>query len=131
MTKDGYATPTGAALSLINESVLAALIDAAVERRLRAGRLLARSYSQHDRPAWAPTALVFLRAWRDLRSEGHPGVTAVGKTRVMTEDASDEWCGRATKRRSRQTCPVVRLATHVDDGVLAELGARRRAGGAT
>jgi hypothetical protein len=53
-----------------------------------------RTFTQDDRPVWAATKNVYLRAWRALRAEGHAGVTQSGKLRLMTATAADTWMRR-------------------------------------
>lgn len=62
------------------------------------------AYSQHHRPLWLPTANLYLRAWRTLHAERHPGVSAHGKTRCMSRDAAIAWRDRtASEPRKRAT----------------------------
>lgn len=77
-------------------------------------------FTQHVRPSWAPTANVYLRAWRALRDEKHPGVAARGKTRIMTRAAADAWLARAGC-----DAKIAVKGMSIDDEVLAELGAVR------
>ena len=106
---------------------LLALLRALIREEI-ASATTVTSYTQHQRPAWAPTRLVYLRAWRALRDEGHPGVSAVGKTRLMSAAASKDWLARrSTKALHLKLVPATKPS--VDEDVLAELGVRRRAGG--
>jgi hypothetical protein len=88
-----------------------------------------REYTQHHRPAWAPTRLVYLRAWRELRAEGHDGVTAIGKARLMSQSAANHWLSRSAKPREVKLSLVRQAPQSLDDQVMRELGARRSAEG--
>lgn len=74
-------------------------------------------FTQHVRPSWAPTANIYLRAWRALRDEKYPGVAARGKTRIMTRAAADAWLARAGR-----DAKIAVEGMSIDDQVLAELG---------
>lgn len=112
------------------QDALVALIDARIQAALSARPRT--HFSQHDgeRPPWARTPLVFLRAHRVLVAEGHPGVAAIGKLRTMTPEAADEWAARK-KLAPRLTVVAepapVTPARSLEDELLEELGARRTA----
>jgi hypothetical protein len=60
-----------------------------------------RTFTQDDRPVWAATKNVYLRAWRALRAENQAGVTQSGKLRLMTASAADAWMRRQNPRPLR------------------------------
>ncbi len=63
-------------------------------------------FSQDNRPAWIGSRVVFLRAWRIMHGEGHPGVSAHGKLRVMSREAALAWRDR-TATEPRKKAPAV------------------------
>lgn len=100
-----------------------------LEDRLTAGRGSGHRthFTQADgeRPPWASSRLVFLRAWRELAAEGYPGVVASGKTRIMSVAASDDYLARSQPRRAPASIEGPRS---LEDDVAAELGLVRKRG---
>lgn len=97
-----------------------------------AGAHRSGDFDQDDRPRWARSKCVYLRAWRVLADEQHPGCRALGRRRVMSADAAETWARRIElerPRRRRVVEPPVEAAPVVDAeaALLAELGARRSA----
>jgi hypothetical protein len=88
------------------------------------------AYSQHDghRPAWLPTRVLYLRAWAALRREGHPGVTAHGKARVMSREAALAWRERTASEPRCRAAPAAPESGPRDVGpaIDAALGIRLR-----
>lgn len=52
------------------------------------------TYTQTNRPGWAPSKDAYLRVWRALHAEGAAGVSQAGKLRMMTAAAADEYLRR-------------------------------------
>jgi hypothetical protein len=86
-------------------------------------------FTQHDgqRPAWARTARVFLVEWRKLHSAGDPGVTARGKTRIMTAEAAARVAQRPNQRS--RIASVAPVPVNADQAALEDLGLRLVQGG--
>lgn len=79
-----------------------------------------RPYSQVDgeRPP-GTSKLVYLRAWRAARRQGHPGATSDGRARLLTPEAFA--AGRAVMRPPKKAAPEL----DIDDKVLKKLGLSR------
>ena len=108
---------------------------AALERRVASleSKLAATSarspthYSQADghRPAWLPTRVLFLRAWRELREEGDAGAIATGKTRVLTAAAAERWLDRH-RERVKAPSAAHKATRNLERDLDAALGIRER-----
>src|SRR5512143_2454173 len=95
-----------------------ALLDEMLDAIGVAGDLKApRVFNQDDRPEWARTPNVYLRAWRVLHGESHPGVTARGKTRLMTQSASDAWLARRAPAKRREALKLAPKPRNLDDEI--------------
>ena len=81
----------------------------------------AHGYSQLALPPWARSTKTYLRLWRELHAEGHPGATRAGRLRLMTADASAEVARRLDERARRRPAPP-----ESGTSILARLGGERR-----
>ena len=108
---------------------LITLVDALVSERLEAAMHGLRRtgedfpYTQHERPWWAPTKGAFLRGWRELEAEKHPGVRKAGKLRAMSETASEAYASRKGQTRPALSAPAS-TPRSVEEDVFEELGLR-------
>ena len=102
---------------------------AALEAKLGASSTPRTHYSQADghRPAFLPTRVLFLRAWRERRDLGDEGAFAVGKTRVLTTAAAERWLAQHRKSRGRERSHLVAVRD-VDRDLDRELGIKTRVG---
>jgi hypothetical protein len=114
-------------------AAIEALVDERVELRLAELGVVASAstaYSQRDgqRPPWLPTRVLFLRAWGELHREGHPGCSAHGKLRLMSNDAALAWRDRTAGEPRRKAPALAPVAASNDAGssIDAALGIRLR-----